>query len=134
MGYCVSLRNYDFTIRNQNKQAALEALHKYEREEAARNKFYRIGNQFDTLEDQLEDWCWSVETNEAGDIVELYLESERLGDEDRWFEVIAPFVEPGSYIDMEGEDSYIWRYYFDGEHCDEYSGVVIFPGCPRDGD
>ena len=56
MGYCVSLRNYDFTIRNQNKQAALEALHKYEREEATRNKFYRIGEQFDTLEDQLEDW------------------------------------------------------------------------------
>lgn len=134
MSYCVSLMNYDFTIKNQNKPGALLAMHNFERAQAEKSKFYRVGKQFNTLEEQMAYWYWQVETNEAGDIVEISLENERLGEEDQWFDAIAPYVEPGSYIDMEGEDGYVWRYYFDGEHCEEYSGVLIFPGCPKEDD
>lgn len=44
--------------------------------------------------------------------------------------MIAPFVEKGSYITFMGEDDCMWAYYFDGESATEYNGEVCFPGMP----
>jgi hypothetical protein len=35
------------------------------------------------------------------------------------FNILAPFVEEGSFIEMSGEDGSIWRWVFDGQTCQE---------------
>ena len=40
------------------------------------------------------------------------------------FNTIAPFVKPGSYLEMSGEDGARWRYVFDGKVMKEVSPTV----------
>jgi len=48
------------------------------------------------------------------------------------FNIIAPFVKPGSYISFQGEDDNMWAYYFDGTSWEEYYGITCFPGMPSE--
>lgn len=48
------------------------------------------------------------------------------------FDIIAPFVKPGSYISFQGEDDNTWAYYFDGKSWEEYYGMTCFPGMPSE--
>lgn len=50
----------------------------------------------------------------AGDIVSLRFRGERAGDERFLFEALAPYVDPGSFVEMTGEDGAQWRWTFDG--------------------
>ena len=125
MSYSINYRGGSFCIKRAMKQRAADALRRYKNESG-----YDIP-QSDTLEEILSECCWNAETNVAGDIVEMYLEDNVLGDEEEWMEVIAPFVKPGSWLAFEGEDGYIWCYYFDGEHCSEHHGVITFPTVPK---
>ena len=70
---------------------------------------------------------WSCATDDAGNIASLWLEYTKIHDEDEWFDVIAPFVKPGSYIDMVGDDDESWRWFFDGEHCVYRHGITVYP-------
>lgn len=62
----------------------------------------------------------------------FYFEYERWDTEaaEEFLNMIAPFVERGSYITFSGEDDAVWAYYFDGEKVTEYWGEVCFPGMP----
>jgi hypothetical protein len=44
--------------------------------------------------------------------------------EEEMFNVIAPFVKAGSYIEMQGEDGARWRWVFDGETCKEKNAEI----------
>jgi len=70
-----------------------------------------------TLDEQLEEWRWAPEYDDEGNIVNLEYQGEKQGDEIELFKAMAPFVKPGSYIDMMGEDGNDWRWYFDGTSC-----------------
>ena len=48
------------------------------------------------------------------------------GTETAMFDSIAPFVEPGSYIEMQGEDGEVWRWVFDGVNCIEKNAEITF--------
>lgn len=80
----------------------------------------------ETLEEVLKAWRWDADTNEAGDIVDLQFQSEKLGDDKVLLNAIAPFVKEGSYIKMHGEDNSTWRWHFDGKTCVEKAGTVSF--------
>lgn len=121
MGYDVSNRGGRFFLGQSKSSDAAKALRKY-----------RVSCGYDcdkseSLVDILNDLCWRAEIDDAGNIVDLYLNDERLGDEETFFEVLAPFVKPGSFIALEGEDGYIWCFYFDGRHCTQHHGVIVFP-------
>lgn len=60
------------------------------------------------------------------DIVGVYLESEKLGDEFKFFQAIAPYVEVGSYIELQGEDGCRWRWVFDGNICVEQTAKIVW--------
>ena len=84
-------------------------------------------NRKDVSELTSEDLNWSESPNHDGkDVVGICFIGEKLGDDHVLFQAIAPFVEIGSYIEMSGEEGYIWRWYFDGTDCVEQEGRVVF--------
>lgn len=68
-----------------------------------------LGRAFDS-------WRWQVELNGDGSAWILHnFEGEKAGSDMALFEAVAPFVKPGSYIEMCGdEDGASWRWVFDG--------------------
>lgn len=74
-----------------------------------------------TFQDALERCRWDVDST-TGAIVDFL--GENIGDEDTIFAVIAPFMEPGGYIQMLGEDGERWRWCFDGKVCAQKTARV----------
>ena len=83
-----------------------------------------VGDQFDQVR-------WEVEWEgrpEVSDIVGIQFYGEKLGDDQQFFDIIAPLVEPDSYIQMSGEDSDMWRWVFNGDTCQEVYPEVSWNG------
>ncbi len=53
------------------------------------------------------------------DVIGITQQVEYLGEERIIFNVIAPFVEEGSFIEIVGEDGETWRWVFEGGKCEE---------------
>jgi hypothetical protein len=79
-----------------------------------------------TLEDAMSEWRYCPETDEDGNISNIYFEGEKIGDEAALFKALAPFVKSGSYIQMHGEDGSIWRWCFDDGKFDEKSARMVW--------
>lgn len=117
-------------IQAKNFDSALKVLQKYEDEHV----YGAVKPQsFDSLETALIAYGWIPYKDERGDITDLSFDQEYQGDEANWLNLIAPFVEPGSHIDMAGEDLSAWRWYFDGKTMTSYQGQVYYPDCPDTG-
>ena len=86
-------------------------------------KYVKIEN----IKDAFEYWRWTVEIDEStNDIVDIYFNGEKLGDDYVFFQAIAPFVEADSYIQMLGEESNMWRWYFDGNTCIDQQPTITW--------
>ncbi len=139
MGYHIRQRGSDFRIKKDNFAAALAAI------KALANKPEQMGggnstgerwyswvdmNELaaaETLPLALSAWRWEVDcSDETGDVFNITFCGEKLGDDTILFETLAPFVEKGSYIDMEGEDGSLWRWAFDGGGVVELTGEVSY--------
>jgi len=134
MGYSMWCMESDFKILQENHDKALEAIKALAGKETitgygtphfswvTTEHFLKARH----IEDALEEWRWSVEFNERGDISSIGFEGEKLGDEDVLFNAIAPFVVEGSYIQMGGEDQYSWRWVFVDNRCVEIPGKTTY--------
>lgn len=131
MGYNVEQKNSKFAIRFENFEPAakaLEALIESRKEldwvvteevltACRRHDFYGA----------MEACRWECDGDEAG-INSISYQCETLGDDDHLIlKTLAPYVEAGSFIEMHGEDSRIWRWRFTGEDCIEEKAVKLFP-------
>lgn len=131
MGYCISQGDSRFHIAASEvpkafvalKQAA-ELLHSAGKSVrwvrlptlcAARN-----------LAEQLEEWRWRVDQAADGSITAVHFEGEKLGDDLRLWQLLAPFVQRGSFIVIHGEEGDTWRWYFDGRTCLEQQAQMSF--------
>jgi len=127
--------DYDFNLSKENFGKALEAIKGLAGKETIKDssgahfrwvdtrKFLRA----ETLEDAFRAWRWAIDIDEnTGDAVAIEFEGDKLGDDEKFFKAIAPFVEDGSYIDMIGEDGYAWRWLFGGGKLKEISGEIVF--------
>lgn len=103
-----------FFIRKEHAADLLEILSTY------------CDKCFDSLVQAFDHLDWRIGFDTAGNITDLYHEYGRYEDEDYWLNLIAPFVEPGSYISMENDDDYRWAWYFDGKTCTEYAGDTYY--------
>jgi hypothetical protein len=116
------MQNYDvyFNIRKENVDAALKAIKEMPISDIhyswVEEEEYRSA---ETLEDAMKAWGWCIDTDKDGNVDSIYFDWEKIGEEFQLFKAIAPYVEPESYIAMIGEDSTIWRWYFDGKTCVE---------------
>jgi len=67
----------------------------------------------------LSEWRWEALIDDDGNIIDLTFFGEKYGDDLIMLNAIAPWVKPGSYIEMSGEDGSMWRWAFDGSQCKE---------------
>jgi hypothetical protein len=80
--------------------------------------------EIDDPEELFRAWRWDIEATETGAIDSIQFAGTNLGDDEVFFEAIAPFVKKGSYIEMSGEDGDRWRWAFDGKTCVEKKAVI----------
>jgi len=72
-----------------------------------------------SVADLLEDHYYRPSFDSRGNIDGVDFCAEKLHEEYSMFREIAPFVRDGSFIEMRGEDSLIWRWFFRGGECYE---------------
>lgn len=140
MGYCASQHDAKFGIKYEHHEAALEAIKGLIGSGKETSQDFRTGERSFSwvdskdlmdarhIESAFDAWGWRVRFFEDPnpDIVSIQFEAEKIGDEAILFEAIAPFVEPGSFIEMLGEDGDRWRWMFDGKTCREVHAKVTW--------
>lgn len=132
MGYCMSQRESYFKMDPKDFPAAfksVQALHGSETiGDSGGRHFFRVDYDLHEINDfaeMLRAWRWELELD-GGEVVGISFQGEKLGDDHVLFNAIAPWVEKGSYIQMQGEDGMIWRWVFDGKKCVEKSAKISF--------
>ena len=113
-----------FTCTDAIERSLLEKIKSIPNAHAWVNKKYV---KIENIKDAFEYWRWTVEIDEStNDIVDIYFNGEKLGDDYVFFQAIAPFVEADSYIQMLGEESNMWRWYFDGNTCIDQQPTITW--------
>lgn len=117
MGYSISQGSTQFRIKKENLDKALEALNT----KLPFGRYHWATHvKQGSLQNSMSEWSWDPEFDpETGDINDITFNAEKLGDEIKMFQTIAPFVETGSYIQVSGEGGESWRWVFDGKTCEE---------------
>ena len=119
MGYCMEQRDRTFKIKAEKIDSAFNACKKMITPDAnyAWVDLTELENAT-TLKEFIDVWGWEVVETKEG-IVDIGFCSEKLGDDRELFDVIAPYVESGSFIEMIGEDGEMWRWVFEDGKCKE---------------
>lgn len=128
MGYYFQITDQSFYIEPKYMGPAHQALLQFAVEREARSVYPRTGiaetrgKSFDAL---ISDFGYSVDTLANGGVSCIFLEHDEFCyDDEALFEVIAPFVKEGSYIQFAGEDGSIWRYSFkNGKYVEQYPNI-----------
>ena len=140
MGYYMDQVRNDFKIKKENFDAALAALKSvfvkenmtcYDWDGIEKHPHFAWVDtdtvlNSKTLEDALYEIRWESFCDDNGDIDSIIFIGEKSGDEDVFFNAIAPYVVDGSYIEMIGEDSYQWRWVFHNGICEEKTPIMIW--------
>ena len=124
MGYCMVQLASQFLIKKENKEKALEAIKSLIGHETCDGNHFSYVNYFKnskTFENAMRKWRWETIENENEDIIDIHFLGENLGDDLLLFSKIAPFVEDGSFIQMSGEGSSVWRWIFSDWECKEWT-------------
>lgn len=122
MGYCMRMTECDFFVAAKDKEAALRLV------KDATGTFFDMwgsvdaANNASTMEEFLEEARWKYTLDGDQNIVGVEFQGEKLGDDEHFFNAMAPHVKSGSYIQMHGEDGDVWRWVFNGETC-----VCVYP-------
>lgn len=125
MGYNIEQIETQFFMKKKDFKKALKAIQDLRGRETVKDSsgshFRWVSNDFftiDKLVPMLDDWRWDVELDQAGNICELIFTGEKSGDDFAMFSAIAPWVQEGSFIKMQGEDGDQWLWKFDGRCCE----------------
>ncbi len=84
--------------------------------------------QATSLREMFRAWHWELEFDEEGNVCAVEGPTcGKTGDEKVLFDVVAPFVEEGSYIQIiYDEDNSIWRWTFRDGKCAETKARLVF--------
>lgn len=127
MGFNIQQIGGVFTLKHSNEKGALAAIKALVGSETITDSSGKhfswvdkdFAEKFDNLHDMMEEWRWELEYDDDGDVDAIQFTGEKMGDDKLLFDTIAPFVEAGSYIEMQGEDGSKWKWTFDGKTCTE---------------
>jgi len=135
MGYGMNLMESTATILVANQSKALEAIKTLAGKETisgyggsphfswvTTKEFLKARH----IEDALRAWRWDGYFDDDGNLLIVYFLGEKYGDDNILFEAIAPFVEDGGYIQMQGEDGCVWRWLFKDGKLEEQTGRIVF--------
>ena len=134
MGYYIDQVDNNFTIKKENIQKAWDSLielFKIEKKSILYHYSW-IDTQSvlnaKTFEDAMSEARWDMQLNkETGDIEAVYFNGEKYGgDEEIILNSIAPYVEHGSYIMMQGEEGERWKWKFVDGVVEEVNGHWVW--------
>jgi hypothetical protein len=124
MGYHIHQRGGSFRLRREHHERALKAIWRLDKRLLGGRD---AANRGSTLVEALADWLWQADVDpDTGDIIRLEFTGDKSHDERRLFEVIAPYVEAGSFIEMAGDGDCHWRWLFEGKIVREQIGEVVY--------
>lgn len=142
MGYYMSQGDCSFFIPVENIKDMLKVIHNLANCEGAMSGGQYSGGkktsshyswvnmkfpEYNDIVEVFDCWRWHIEVDkESGNILDIGFNGEKLGDDFILFNAIAPFVKPGSFIEMHGEDNAMWRWYFNGETCIEQYPTITW--------
>ncbi len=98
--------------------AALEAIKKWEQHKAARGDGHWHHDkilQAQDLDDAVRGWDLTCEYDKDGNLAGIEREYSNWTDEADLFDQIAPFIQPGGWLEFLGEDGDRWRFVFTGK-------------------
>lgn len=143
MGYYMDQMDSKFFVAAEHIPAMVKAIHalasrhelmggaSYQNGEIVSRHFSWVNNDFVDCHDVKElfrKWGWSIELKDEN-IVSIFFEGDKMGDDEVLMNAISPYVEAGSYIEMRGEDynTYTtWRWCFDGKTMVEKYPTIIW--------
>jgi len=150
MGYYVNISESSLLIKKENFESCYEAMCDLNNNNSIKNGGaygvdiqYVEGNKWDknkwfswmdwnypetckTFIDILEKLGFEYfKFDEQGNLVELNYGS-KIGQEQLFFEAIAPYIGKGSYINWVGEDNLMWQWYFNGKELIEKSAIIRY--------
>lgn len=79
-----------------------------------------------TFESILTELGFELFFNDNGDLTRVYY-SNKIGSEEHFFNVIAPYIADGGYVDWVGEDNTSWRWVFRNGKMKMLNGVMTYP-------
>ena len=126
MGYCMEQRDSCFLVKNENVDKMLDAI-KALSSKADKYGFAWVDMNFvaaENISEAMRCWRWSIDFDTNGNIDSIFFEGEKSGDDLIIFSAIAPYVEDGSYIEMQGEDDFRWRWVFKNGQCKEVAAKI----------
>ena len=138
MGYYMNQVGSHCTIKKENIQKAWDSLvelFKIEKKSIHDSSGYHYSwidtksvLNARTFEEAMSEARWDVEINPLdGDIIDIYFNGEKYGgDETIILGSIAPYVENGSYIIMQGEEGERWKWKFVNGEIEEIYGHFVF--------
>lgn len=121
MSYNMTQHDTQFFMDKSNLESARQAL----RSAAADCKWFNTRNAR-SLENAAYQFGWDLEFDDDDNVNGIHHLLECAGEEERLFSAIAPYVKPGSYIQMTGEDGTLWRWAFDGVRCIKQKPTIIW--------
>lgn len=131
MGYYFNMRDQDFKIEPQRVHGAHKAILQYlegnlyfehfKDDCYVRRSRNRCNGSFEECMGYL---GYGIEKSSDGGYDQIWLDHEKFDDEDGIFQILAPFVSDGSFIEFCGEDGAIWRYAFNNGEFAELSPKI----------
>lgn len=121
MYYDITQHDTRFFMDKSNLEAARQAL----RSAAAECKWFNMRNAC-SLKNAVAQFGWDLEFDDDDNVNRIRLRIQSAGDENRLFNAIAPYVKPGSYIQMTGEDGTMWRWAFDGVRYTHQNPTILW--------
>lgn len=133
MSYSVSMRSSSFRISKEKFGEALKAIRAFF-EEPAHDEYVELSNIIGCCDagdiiNALANARWYCGQDSKG-ICSIKFIGSKLGVDDQLFCILAPFVEDGSFIEMEGEEKNLWRWKFENGTCIDEQGRVLYESDP----
>lgn len=143
MGYYVNTVSTNFMLKKKNLKKAYKAMCKLNEQDELKTggSWGEGGKQLKTwfawmdpdypktcktAQEIIEQLGFDIETNDKGDIINLMYDN-KTGAEEYFMESIAPYVEPGSYIEWQGEGAYdYYKYEFNGKTMEIKRGTIVY--------
>ena len=71
-------------------------------------------------------YAYEFEFDDDGNITEIDFTGDKLDDDLKMFQKIAPYVRDGSVIEMEGEDGAQWKWVFQDGKCKQKKAKLVW--------
>ena len=113
MGYNITQVYSNFEIPEEYAEDAIIDIKRQYRQ-------LGLGN----LKDIFDEFSWDI-SKEGNKWTDLQFLGEKWNEDHlKLFQLVAPYVPAGCYIQMQGEDGEMWRWVFDGKDCKEVTPEI----------